>query len=190
MASGLEKFCCFMLGRKTDEEKISIIQQNRNKYRKEAMEEYKSKTLDGWLDERAKMDLNPNDNIAKYKADLKRWFKRTAEAFNFVVPYKWLHNTYTSKPAELWREKFGIKDKDFPLIYYIKDSEQMLNDIGYERYVDYNFRNTDCYEENPLGHWLVRYPRPWKYKKHRVTITHEYKETSKKKRPRRKKRNG
>lgn len=182
---------CHILGQKTYDEKIQEFKKVRNKYLNEALEEYEcnGKTLEDYVSERAKIDLNPNDNVQKYKSDLKRWFLRTKEAFNKIVPHDYAPIA-NSTGGKLWLEKMAMKDSDFPLIFYIKDSEDMIADIGYidEAKGLFYHKNRD-----ELAHWLTRYPRPNKYRKHRVTIVHEYKEKEKPKkkntRPRRKKRN-
>lgn len=152
----------FLIGRTSKRDKLNDYLKYQKKYKKEAMEEYESKNLDGWLNERAEMDLNPSDNVKKYKADLKRWFLRTKEVYNQNrTPFK---EIFSSSERNEWKRKFEITNNDFPLIYYIKDSESMNNDIGVDvmewGYEDY------C----PIYNELIQCPEPGDYVKSRLTV--------------------
>ncbi|WP_307971328.1 hypothetical protein [uncultured Brachyspira sp.] len=113
----------------------------RKKYRKEAMESYKSNNLNSWIDERARMDLNPNDNIQKYKSDLKRWFLRIKDYYN--------KNYLRDVDVYEWRKKLKITDNDFPWVYYIEDDKNMCHNVGlYNLYIK---------EFNKLSHEIHDY---------------------------------
>lgn len=163
------KFWDYVLGKTDENKKYEKWLSLRRKYKKEALEEYESRDLNGWLDERIEMDLNPADNVKKYRADLKRWFLQTKEAYNANPPKlssEWGGSLMSkSEKSDLFR-KFEITDKDFPLIYYIKDSEQMNNDIGYE----ISFRCCKYYEEEPIAYMLTQCPDPYNYRKSNLTV--------------------
>lgn len=157
MGKFLDFIMDYSLGRRTCNNLLNF----RKKYRKEAMEEYESTTLYGWINERAEADLNPDDNVKKYKTDLKRWFLRVKEAYN--TNFSWNGISLPKNEKEEWKKKLEITNNDFPLVYYIKESDKMNKDIGYEIFLDYH-RNTAEYSR-PIEFNLNQCPDPAFYKK-------------------------
>lgn len=126
----------FLTGKSKTLEFIKIVKSNRTRYRNQAMKDYKSTQLDDCIEERAKTDLHPKDNVKKYKSDLYKWFKRSKDAYN-----QWMNKHsdsilrgITDSEKMKFIEYAKITDNDFPLIYHIKDLAKKMREIGYEVY--------------------------------------------------------
>ena len=160
------KFLDFLMDYNSGRKRCNEFLDFRKKYKKEAMEEYESNNLEGWINERAEMDLNPDDNVKKYKTDLKRWFLQVKEAYN--SNFSWDRISLPADEKEKFEKKLEISNNDFPLIYYIKDSSKMNKNIGYEVNLEYEYDYME--EEDSLSYYLLHCPEPRNYMKSHLTV--------------------
>lgn len=160
------KFLDSLLGKDSERKKYENYVTFKQKYRKEAMKEYKSDSLEGWLDERVEIDLKPDDYVKKYRADLKRWFLRTKEAYNSrsLFSGEWGQSALSKTEQNEWYQKFKMTDDDFPLIYYVKDSDKMNKNMGYEIFLNYHYGLPES--TFPIEFNLNQCPDPVFYRKH------------------------